>query len=133
MTLVDTNILIDIWSKDPKWFKWSSQAFAKCLAEGDVAVNPIICAELSLGFPSQKALDQALAAASLVRLDLPSDAAFLAGQAFNMYRKRGGKKASTLPDFFIGAHAAVAGLPILTRDATGYRTYFPTVTLVSPP
>lgn len=132
MTLVDTNILIDIWSRDSKWFQWSSTEYAKCLEAGDVAINPIICAELSLGFSTELALANALSAANLIKLDLPFGASFEAGKAFQNYRKRGGIKPSTLPDFFIGAHAEIAGIPILTRDPSGFQSYFPNVKLICP-
>ena len=132
MALVDTNVLIDIWSHDPVWEERSGARYAECLANGGVAVNPVICAELSLGFPSASALDEALAVAQLVQLDLPCEAAFLAGRAFQEYRRRGGTKPSTLPDFFIGAHAVVARLPLLTRDPAGYQSYFPEIQLILP-
>ena len=132
MTLIDTNILIDIWSKDPDWYQWSSSEFARCLVAGDVAVNPIICAELSLGFSTENDLDNALSAASLIKLDWPVSASFQAGEAYKTYRKRRGVKSSTLPDFFIGAHASVEGMPILTRFPSRYQSYFPGVALICP-
>ena len=132
MTLIDTNILIDIWTQDPNWYQWSSGEFGNCLAAGEVAINPEIAAELSLGFSSETDFQSALALANLIRLDLPFGASFRAGEAYKIYRKRGGRKTSTLPDFFIGAHAELSGIPILTRNPSGFQTYFPRVALISP-
>lgn len=132
MTLIDSNILIDIWTQDPTWFQWSSHEFSKCLANGEVAINPVINAEISLGFATEPDVEAAIKAAGLTKLPLPFSASFAAGRAFQLYRKRGGTKVSTLPDFFIGAHAEVEKIPLLTRDPSGYRTYFPNIALICP-
>jgi len=132
VTLVDSNILIDIWSSDPQWLEWSTTAFEVSLGRGDVFVNPIILAELSLGFSSKDQLHKAVQQSNLVILDLPGEAAYPAGKAYKLYRKRGGTKSATLPDFFIGAHAWVADLTLLTRAPAGYRSYFPDLKLITP-
>ncbi|MCF6313260.1 MAG: type II toxin-antitoxin system VapC family toxin [Verrucomicrobiales bacterium] len=132
MTLIDSNILIDIWTQDPTWKQWSSDAFAKCLADGDVGINPVIYSEISLGFATESDVEAAVKMAGLTKLQLPFSAAFSAGRAFQLYRKRGGTRTSTLPDFLIGAHSEVANISLLTRDPSGYRSYFPNITLISP-
>ena len=132
MTLVDSNILIDIWTEDPNWFEWSSAEYAKCLSVGVVAINPIIYSELSLGFPSEAELDSAIYTARIDRIPLPFKAAFSAGRAFLEYRKRGGVKTAPLPDFYIGAHAQHSGIPLLTRDPSGYQSYFPGLEMITP-
>jgi hypothetical protein len=131
-TLVDSNVWLDILTVDPVWFEWSSRAMESCAAAGRLCINPIIYAEISIRFTDIGDLETALAGTLLERLPLPFPAAFLAGKAFLAYRKRGGVRTATLPDFFIGAHAAVAGLRLLTRDGLRYRTYFPTVELIAP-
>jgi predicted nucleic acid-binding protein len=132
MTLVDSNILIDIWARDEVWFRWSSRSLYSCLRAGPVAINAVIYAELSIGFPTESALEQAVDGAALARLALPCEAAFPAGRAYLEYRQRGGRRRSPLPDFLIGAHAEVAELPLLTRDVGRFRSYFPRVRLISP-
>jgi predicted nucleic acid-binding protein len=124
--------LIDILVGDPHWSDWSDRAFVDALEEGVVFVNQVVYSEVSLGFPTVEECDWALEVQGIERIPLPWPAAFLAGRAFLDYRRRGGQKRSPLPDFFIGAHAAVEGLRLLTRDASRYRTYFPTVELVVP-
>jgi len=131
-TLVDSNVLIDVLRGDPTWGPRSDEALIEVLEDGVVLVNQIVYSEISLGFPSVEECDQALDAQGIERIPLPWPAAFLAGRAFVDYRRRGGARRSPLPDFFIGAHAAVEGLRLLTRDASCYRTYFPTVELVIP-
>ncbi len=131
-TLVDSNILIDIVVEDPLWAPWSDEALIDALDEGPVFVDQIIFAEISIGYTTAEACQQALAARGLELIPIPWPAAFLAGRAFAAYKQRGGAKLTPLPDFFIGAHAAVAGLRLLTRDASRYRTYFPTVELIAP-
>lgn len=131
MVLVDTNVLLDIFTADPKWFTWSSAHLESRMAQG-LAINPIICAELAASFQKEEELDAALALSDLERLALPYEAAFRAGHAFVAYRRKGGNRRSPLPDFFIGAHAEVAGLSLLTRDAARYRTYFPRLKLITP-
>ena len=132
MTLVDSNVLIDIWSQDADWFDWSSQRYSECMLAGEVGINVVIYAEIGLGFGSESELDQAVSAAGLKRLELPFAAAFGAGRAYREYRRSGGLRTSALPDFFIGAHAQVAGLTLLTRDPSGYRSYFPDIALICP-
>jgi predicted nucleic acid-binding protein len=130
--LVDSNVILDVFTQNTSWFAWSSSALERCANEGMLCINPIIYAEVSIRFESIEQMEAALPRDVFARLDIPLEAAFLAGKAFVRYRKRGGVRTSTLPDFFIGAHAAVAGLRLLTRDDRRYRTYFPTVTYVAP-
>ena len=131
-TLVDSNVLIDVFSRDATWAGWSSQALARLGSEGLLVINPVIYAEVSHRYSSKELLDRELPEDEFMRENIPWPAAFLAGKAFADYRQRGGHRRSPLPDFFIGAHAAVAGLRLLTRDASRYRTYFPTVELIVP-
>lgn len=131
-TLVDSNVLIDILRGDAGWTAWSDEALVEALESGAAFVNQVVYAEVSVGFSTVEACDWALEAQGIERIPLPWPAAFLAGRAFVEYRRRGGTKRSSLPDFFIGAHAAVAGLSLLTRDPTRYRSYFPTVELIAP-
>jgi len=130
--LVDSNVILDILTEDQTWFEWSSEQLAGCAEHGSLLINPIIYAELSIGFAQNEELDAALPQSFFRREPLPYEAAFLAGKAFLAYRQRGGERRSPLPDFYIGAHAMVAGHTLLTRDATRYRTYFPTVSLITP-
>ena len=130
--LVDTNVLVDVLVNDPDWVDWS---IAQLRAQSQIhrlIINPIIYAELSLTFSSVEALDRVLAGMVLPVVEVPKPALFLAGKAFVQYRRRGGQKSNVLADFFIGAHAAVAQLPVLTRDAQRYQSYFPSVRLVTP-
>ena len=135
-TLVDTNVLLDVLTEDVAWLGWSLGKLADAAERGPLFINPIIYAEVSVRFSSAEDLDDALPAQDYRRAPLPWEAAFLAGKVFSDYRRRrrpqGGSPSSTLPDFFIGAHAAVGGLVLLTRDAGRYRTYFPTVQLTAP-
>jgi predicted nucleic acid-binding protein len=131
-TLVDSNVLLDVLTEDEVWVDWSLEALAAAADAGPLFVNPVIYAEVSVRFTHVEHLDDALPPRDFRRLDLPWAAAFLAGKAFVAYRRRGGTRTSTLPDFFIGAHAAVAGLGLLTRDGSRYRTYFPTVAVTAP-
>ena len=131
-TLVDSNVLLDILSEDPVWLEWSMDALATSAENGPLVINPVIYSEVSIRFTTVEALEAALPRTDFERQPIPWAAAFLAGKAFVSYRRQSGTKASTLPDFFIGAHAAVAGLDLLTRDAARYRTYFPTVPLICP-
>jgi predicted nucleic acid-binding protein len=130
--LVDSNVLIDVMHEDPRWGSWSSQALAAAGAGAPLVINPLIYAEVSLRFASIEELDEALSPELFRREDLPWEAAFLAGKCFVLYRRRGGARRSPLPDFYIGAHAAVAGYRLLTRDPTRYRSYFPQLDLVAP-
>ena len=117
---------------DPVWFAWSAERLDACAAAGELCINPIIYAEVSVGFDRIEALDDALPLEAFVRLPLPWEAGFLAGKAFLNYRRARGARTSPLPDFYIGAHAAIENLPLLTRDVKRYRTYFPTVDLICP-
>ncbi|MBK8597923.1 MAG: type II toxin-antitoxin system VapC family toxin [Holophagales bacterium] len=130
--LVDSNVLLDVLTEDPAWFEWSSSALARCAEVGPLAINPLVYAEVSIGFERIEELDEILDTAGFLRLALPWEAAFLAGKCFLRYRRRGGARTSTLPDFYIGAHALVEGRTLLTRDAARYRTYFPRLSLVAP-
>jgi predicted nucleic acid-binding protein len=130
--LVDSNVILDIYTQDPDWFDWSSAALQQAV-DGSVAViNPIIYAEVSVHFSTIEELDFKLPRDLFRREQLPWPAAFLAGKAYRIYRRNPGVKRSPIPDFYIGAHAAVAGFRLLTRDPTLYRSYFPTVKLLSP-
>lgn len=129
--LVDSNVLLDILIPDPEWEEWSSLTLAEVAEASLLAINPLIYAEVSIGFERVEDLDSALPE-ELQREALPWDAAFLAGKAFMAYRRQGGARKSTLPDFFIGAHAAVRDYALLTRDSRRYRKYFPTLTLIAP-
>jgi predicted nucleic acid-binding protein len=131
MLLIDTNVLLDIFDRDPRWFSWSSQQLIDHASE-EFSVNPLIFAELSCGFKTFEALETKLTALKVKRLSLPYEAAFHAGKAYLDYRKRGGIRNSPLPDFYIGAHALTAKLTILTRDPIRYRSYFPEVKLIAP-
>jgi len=131
-TLVDSNILIDVLDEDSYWSDRSSAALQVVGAAGPLVINPVIYAEVSVRYEDTDELDRDLPLEDFQREQLPWTAAFLAGKAFADYRRRGGLRRSPLPDFFIGAHAAVAGLRLLTRDASRYQTYFPTVELIAP-
>lgn len=130
--LVDSNVLLDILTEDRTFFEWSSGALARSAEQGPLVVNPLIYAEVSIGFHRIEDLDEALDPAVFQRRPLPWEAAFLAGKCFLRYRRRGGVRSSTLPDFYIGAHALIEELTLVTRDATRYRTYFPRLALVAP-
>lgn len=131
-TMIDSNVLLDVLTEDPIWFDRSSAVLERCADEGDLCINAVIYAEVSVGFDKIEDVEAALHHDYFTRLPIPLEAAFLAGKAFAAYRKRDGRKTSTLPDFFIGAHAAVLGLRLLTRDASRYRTYFPGIDLIIP-
>lgn len=132
MTLVDTNILLDVLTNDRKWAEWSIVNLRRRLAEGPLLINEVIYAEMAGHVASEAKLDAAVEGLD-VNLDrTPKSALFLAGETFRRYRRGGGVRRGVLPDFFIGAHAQVAGVPILTRDTGRYRTYFPAVELIVP-
>lgn len=131
-TLVDSNVLLDILTDDPVWGEWSADALAGAAESGPLAINPIVYSEVSIRFTTVEALEEALPPQDYRREQIPWSAAFLAGKVFLDYRRNKGTRGTTLPDFFIGAHAAVAGLDLLTRDVGRYRTYFPTVRLIAP-
>ncbi len=130
--LVDTNILIDVFEEDPPWFARSAAALQRCRDTSPLIINPIIYAEVSVAFASLEDLEAALPRDVWAREELPWAAAFLAGKAFLEYRRRGGTRRSPLPDFYIGAHAAVKGYRLLTRDPARYRSYFPRLELIAP-
>lgn len=130
--LVDANVLLDIMTDEPTWRPASEAAMARLSLEAPLIINPIIYAEVSIGFREPAPLDAALDAVGLVREDLPWEAAFLAGKAFMKYRRQGGARRAPLPDFYIGAHAAVRRLDVLTRDPAGYRGYFPDLRVLVP-
>lgn len=132
MILVDSNILIDILENSPVWGSWSAAQLITIGADETVAINPVVYAELSVGFDSQTSLDRWLDRLEIVLVETPRAALFRAGRAFLAYRRSGGTRSSLLPDFLIGAHAEVAGVAILTRDTRRYRTYFPAVRLIAP-
>jgi predicted nucleic acid-binding protein len=131
-TLVDTNVLFDFLSEDDDWSDWSSAMLAEAAERGRVVINPVVYAEVSVRYDRIEDLNEALPSNFFVHAPLPWEAAFMAGKAFDKYRRRGGAKRSPLPDFFIGAHAAVAGMTLLTRDPRRYRTYFPKLRIISP-
>jgi len=131
-TLVDSNVLLDVLTEDGRWVEWSSNALARAGDAGPLFINPVIYAEVSVRFGHIEDLEDALPPSDYGRLALPWESAFLAGKVFLDYRRNSGTRSSTLPDFFIGAHAAVAELGLLTRDTARYRTYFPTVRLLTP-
>ncbi len=130
--LVDSNVIIDVLTEDPKWFEWSAEILADYADRGDLVINPIIYAEISIGFNKPEEVEAVLPENFFRRDPLPYSAAFLAGQSFLEYRQRGGERRSPLPDFYIGAHAAITKIPLLTRDINRYRTYFPSVNLITP-
>jgi predicted nucleic acid-binding protein len=131
-TLVDSNVILDVLTEDRDWVDWSSSMLAEAAGTGLLVINPIIYAEVSVRFERIEDLDEVFPVEYYRRLPLPWEAGFLAGQCFVKYRRQGGSRWSPLPDFYIGAHAAVAGLTLLTRDARRYRAYFPSLRLVAP-
>lgn len=133
MTLVDTNILIDILSADPHWEIWSAMALRRQSEHGPIVINEIIYAELAARYETREALDEVIDRLELTFEWLPMSALHAAGRTFHGYRRSGGVRTSILADFFIGAHAAAARAPVLTRDTKRYRTHFPDVELISPP
>ena len=130
--LVDSNVLLDIMTEDSHWLAWSAAAIERAADSFRLVINPVIYAEVSVRYSRIEALDAALPKAMFDREAIPYEAAFLAGKCFLAYRRRGGMKRSPLPDFFIGAHAAVAGYRLLTRDAARYRSYFPKLSVIAP-
>lgn len=132
VTLVDSNVFLDVITESPRWADWSERKLKEVSTQGPVLINPIVYSEVSVGYSTLDELDTVLPDDLYIRTPLPWSAAFLAGKCFQRYRKRGGEKRSPLPDFYIGAHAAVSRLRLLTRDARRYRTYFPTVELIAP-
>ena len=132
MTLVDTNVLLDLVTDDPNWADWSVAALEAASLSGPLLINDVVYAELSVRYGRIEDLDAFLEKAGLEIAPVPRTALFLAGKAFTRYRKAGGSRRGVLPDFFIGAHAAVSELPLLTRDVGRYKTYFPSLTLITP-
>ncbi|MBF0133065.1 MAG: type II toxin-antitoxin system VapC family toxin [Magnetococcales bacterium] len=130
--LIDSNVLLDILTADPRWKDWSASALTAVADHARIVINPIIFAEISVGYDHIEDLEEALPLEFIEREPLPYEAAFLAGKVFLAYRRRGGQKTSPLPDFFIGAHASVMGYRLLTRDPKHYRTYFPKVNMIAP-
>ena len=132
MILVDTNVLVDVVEDDAQWAEWSVQALRAQAQAHELAINVVVYAEFSLAFRTIEALERAVAELGLKLLEIPRPALFLAGKAFLRYRQAGGVRSNVLPDFFIGAHASVAGMALLTRDAARYRSYFPALSLLTP-
>ncbi|MCX7140544.1 MAG: type II toxin-antitoxin system VapC family toxin [Proteobacteria bacterium] len=132
MLLVDTNVLVDVLENDPEWADWSIGQLRAQSQVQRLAINPIIYSELSLTFSTVEALDKAIENMGLSVIEVPRPALFLAGKAFVRYRRQGGTKSNVLGDFFIGAHAAVSGHVILTRDTRRFAAYFPSVKLIAP-
>ncbi len=130
--LIDANVLLDVMTEDARWLAWSAAAIERAADRHRLVINPVIYAEVSIWYSRIEELDMALPKTMFDREAIPYEAAFLAGKSFLVYRRRGGPKRSPLPDFFIGAHAAVAGYVLMTRDAARYRTYFPKLSLISP-
>ena len=132
MLLVDTNVLIDLVTEDAQWADWSERQLEKLALHARLIVNPVVYAELSIGFRTIEEVDRILDATGVELEEIPRLALFLAGKAFQTYRARGGSKTGVLPDFFIGAHAVAEGISLLTRDTRRYRSYFPTLSLITP-
>jgi predicted nucleic acid-binding protein len=130
-TLVDSNVLLDLFTADPRWLEWSETQIADAIDRGPTLINPIVYAEISISFERIEELEQTLPK-EIEREPLPWEAAFLAGKCFVEYRRRGGERRSPLPDFYVGAHAAVSGRALLTRDPSRYRSLFPRLALISP-
>jgi predicted nucleic acid-binding protein len=128
--LVDSNVILDVATEDKAWFQWSSTALQDAADSSILVINPIVYAEVSVRYATIEALEAALV--GLRRDPLPWEGGFLAGKAFLQYRRRGGVRTATLPDFYIGAHAAIAGMTLLTRDPKRYRTYFPSLEIIAP-
>jgi predicted nucleic acid-binding protein len=132
VTLVDTNVVLDLVTDDPKWADWSIAQMDAASLRGALAINDVVCAELSVRFATIEGLDAFLANSRMDILPIPRSALFLAGKAFQRYRAQGGVRTGVLPDFFIGAHAAIVDFPLVTRDPQRFRTYFPKISLITP-
>jgi predicted nucleic acid-binding protein len=130
--LIDTNLIVDIVNDNPTWVEWSESVLSDAVHVGPVYINPIVYAEVSLAYDTIEALNSALGVLGITREPLPFEAGFLAGRAYLAYRRAGGTRSSPIPDFYIGAHAVVAGLTVLTRDPRRIRNYFPTVKIIAP-
>jgi predicted nucleic acid-binding protein len=132
LILVDTNVLLDLVTNDPRWAGWSQEQLDFAAARDEVAINDIVYAELSIGYSRIEELDDLIRGTRLISAPIPRAALFLAGKAFRRYRSAGGTKTGVLPDFFLGAHAVVSQSALITRDTGRYRTYFPAITLIAP-
>lgn len=132
VVLVDSNVILDVLTEDARWLRWSSDALAEAAERDVLVINPIVYGEISVRFERIEELEEALPTALFRRDPLPWEAGFLAGKCFRAYRRQGGLRRSPLPDFYIGAHAAVRAMTLLTRDASRYQTYFPTLSLIAP-
>lgn len=130
--LADTNVLLDVATDDPAWADWSLRALDDAALDGPVLINAVIYAEFSIGYTRIEDVERVLGATGIELVEIPRDALFLAGKVFQQYRRSGGKRTNVLPDFFIGAHAAVADMPLISRDRRRYRQYFPTLRLIAP-
>jgi hypothetical protein len=130
--LVDSNVILDLILDDPNWADWSMASLSSAASNGMLCINPIIYTEISIGFERIETLEDILSQAGFLFIEIPREALFLAGKAFMSYRIKGGRKKVPLPDFYIGAHAAVSKIPLITRDVSRYGTYFPTVELIHP-
>ncbi len=132
MIFVDTNVLLDVVTNNPDWQNWSLRQLEIAAIRDRLVINPVIYAELSIGYERVEEVDAVLASTGIIIAEIPRAALFFAGKVFRQYRGRGGMKTGVLPDFFIGAHAAVLGAPLMTRDTARYRTYFPSLQLIAP-
>jgi hypothetical protein len=132
MILLDANVILDVWDRDPVWNEWSRDQLRKLSLIDELVINPIVYAEISARFATSFALDERLTELDAIVISIPRKAAFLAGKAYVQYRRQGGTKINVLADFFIGAHAAVLECPLLTRDTRRYAAYFPSVRLIAP-
>jgi predicted nucleic acid-binding protein len=130
--LVDSNIILDVFLNDPKWADWSESTLEEYINYTTLYINPIIYSEISIGFKLIEDLESAITKAGFQMLEIPKEALFLAGKAYLKYKKRKGVKRTPLPDFYIGAQAAVLNLNLITRDVSRYQSYFPTVKLITP-
>ncbi len=131
--LVDSNVILDLFTSDPRWADWSQSTLETHSRDHELCINPVIYAEISIGFDRIEDLERAVNGCGFRMANIPREALFLAGKAFRNYRRRSGVKTSTLPDFFIGAHAAVSEMDLITRDGSRYRSYFPSVRIIAPP
>src|SRR5215213_763846 len=132
MILLDTNVILDLVTDNPEWAEWSQQQLEGAAARDRLAINALVYAEVSVGYRRIEELDRVLAKMHIALVEIPRAALFLAGKAFQRYRARGGTRTGVLPDFFIGAHAAVLDAPLITRDARRYSDYFPRLALIAP-
>jgi predicted nucleic acid-binding protein len=130
--LVDTNVVLDLVQNDPQWADWSETVLSAWAARGPLYINPLIYSELSVAYAKIEELERVLQWLGLILIEPPREALFLAGKAFLQYRNRGGTRTTILPDYFIGAHAAIGGIPLLSRDPKRYRQAFPSVRLITP-